>query len=212
MMTTRILEEDSFHRSIINECHQGQNYAIIQQEKERGEWVITNHIMLPKTLISSIVNLQLNQLPKKLASESEGSQKEDERVVDEKALSADVRKIFFNYDSDCIPLYENQEGLWREIEHLESFWGIDSIKSPSNHQASQPAPTTVTQTAAEDATPIIDHRELPSYSQDIFVLDTPPVNNCLAPKKRRLDSSPRLERQQSKQKDMAQRILFEDTF
>lgn len=209
-MATRIIQDDSFHRSITNECHQSKNYAIIQQEKERGEWVTSNHIMLPKTLINYIAALQPTQIQRDLASQREGKENKDEELVDEKSLSEDVRKIFFNYDSDCVPLYENQEGLWREIEQLESFWGIESIKSPDT-QSSQPLHI-IQQTPGDERTPNVEQRDIPSYTQDLFLLDTPPVNNCLAPKKRRLVLSPQFKRLQSNQKDATQRILFEDSF
>lgn len=130
-MTTRILNEDTLHRTIIHECHQGNNYAIIQQEKQKDDWITENHIMIPKYMISFMAELQLKQLRKESLRTVDGDTSiENQQVVDEKELPEDLRKLLFRYDSECIPFYENQEGVWQEMEMLESFWGIETIKSP----------------------------------------------------------------------------------
>ena len=45
-----------------------------------------------------------------------------EFVFDPDTLDEGVRKIFYDYDVKEIPLYENQEGYWRDLELVESIW------------------------------------------------------------------------------------------
>ena len=43
----------------------------------------------------------------------------------------EYENFFYNYDVKEIPLYENQEGYWRDLELVESIWKMKSdIESP----------------------------------------------------------------------------------
>ena len=53
-----------------------------------------------------------------------------EFIFDTFVLEANVRKIFYDYDLKEIPLYENQEGYWRDLERIEALWKIPNIDSP----------------------------------------------------------------------------------
>ena len=54
-----------------------------------------------------------------------------EFVFDPDTLDEGVRKIFYDYDVKEIPLYENQEGYWRDLELVESIWKMKpDIESP----------------------------------------------------------------------------------
>lgn len=211
-MLTRIFQEDSFHRTIIHECHQGKNFAIIQQEKERDEWTIQNHIMLPKHLVTYLVELQLRQMRE---SETTGfdDAEEKEKTIDEKTLPENIRKLLFRYDSDCIPLYENQEGVWREMELLESFWGINTINSPVENVRS-PAlfePLITTTDELSNPTPTTDQASVRKAAvADDNLTETPPVNSCFAPKKRRTNCSYLPFLQSSNGSEISQRLLFKE--
>ena len=45
-----------------------------------------------------------------------------EFVFDPDTLNDGVQKFSYNYDVKKIPLYENQEGDWRDLEMVESIW------------------------------------------------------------------------------------------
>ena len=90
-------------------------------------------------------------------------------------------KILYDYNIKEIPLYENQERYWRDLEIIKSFWQnpispeSPDIATQSNSPLSVSAPTPSTPNVAEIS--IIASSGL----------DTPPVGLCFAPKKRKPD-------------------------
>ena len=54
-----------------------------------------------------------------------------EFAFDPDTLDDGVRKFFYDYDVKEIPLYENQEGYWRDLELVENIRKMKSdIESP----------------------------------------------------------------------------------
>ena len=84
-----------------------------------------------------------------------------------------------------IPLYENQEGYWRNLELDESIWKMKpDIESPETF--SEPSsPTMVHDTIACLPENIPENK--PDDNSSSRSLATPPVSKCFAPKKRRID-------------------------
>ena len=98
-------------------------------------------------------------------------------------LEESPRKIFFRYDCDSIPLYENQEGLICDYAEREGYWDIQTTNSSPDS------------TVLDQVTPIspILASELSSGTQnsiatvvDLATPETPPVSACYAPKKRKI--------------------------
>ena len=107
-----------------------------------------------------------------------------EFLFDTSVLEANVRKIFYDYDLKEIPLYENQEGYWRDLESIEALWKIPNIDSPDceindseNYMNFPPeTPTTPVFRSVDDLN-----------CSDGQV--TPPACRCLASKKKLVSNS-----------------------
>ena len=54
-----------------------------------------------------------------------------EIIFDPMVLEENVQKILHDYDIKDIPIYENQEGYWRDLEMIESLW---KLPVTSHHQ------------------------------------------------------------------------------
>ena len=55
-----------------------------------------------------------------------------EFIFDWNVLGDDIR-IFYDYDVQEVPIYENQEEYWQDLELIENFWKIPSnIESPDS--------------------------------------------------------------------------------
>ena len=108
-----------------------------------------------------------------------------EFVFDPDALDDGVRKIFYDYDVKEIPLYESQEGYWRDLELVESIWKVKpDIVSPETF-SEPPTPAMVQYTIA--CTSENKPEDKPHDVSSSGSLETPPVSKCFAPKKRRID-------------------------
>ena len=104
-----------------------------------------------------------------------------EFVFNPETIDENVRKILFDYDIKEIPLYENQEGYWRDLEIIDSFWRIPT--SPES-----PDFTTRSNSPQPDSTPTPSTSEVAEVSIIASSsVETPPVSLCFAPKKRKLD-------------------------
>ena len=104
-----------------------------------------------------------------------------EFVFNPDTLDDGVRKLVRDYDVKQIPLYENQEGYWRDLELVESIWkNKPEIESPETF--SEP-PTTAMVHDTFACTP--ENRQVGVSSTGS--LATPHVSKCFAPKRRRID-------------------------
>ena len=108
-----------------------------------------------------------------------------EFAFDPNTLDDGVQKTFYDYGVTEIPLYENQEGNWRDLELVESIWkmkpDIESLETFSE----PPTPAMAHDTIA--CTPENKPENKPVDVSSSGSLATPPVSKCFAPKKRRID-------------------------
>ena len=100
-----------------------------------------------------------------------------EFLLNPETIDENVRQILYAYDIKEIPLYENQEGYWRELEIIDSFGGL------------QPAMTAQPNSPLPDSTPTPSTPEVAEVSIIASSSHEPPVSLCFAPKKRRIDSN-----------------------
>ena len=104
-----------------------------------------------------------------------------EFVFNPETIDESVRQILHDYDIKEIPLYENQEGYWRDLEIIDSFWRIPN--SPESSDI-----TTWSNSPLPDSTPTPSTPEVAEVSLIASSsLETPPVSLCFAPKKQKLD-------------------------
>ena len=105
-----------------------------------------------------------------------------EFIFDSSVLRDDVRRIFYDYDVQEIPIYDNQEEYWQELELIENFWkfpaSIESSDSTIINLENSITSTVITASVIKT----------PKCSRLVAIngLETPPVSACLAPKKHKL--------------------------
>ena len=117
-------------RTIAYETYRKQTVIIVQQ---LDEWFTVNHMAVPIVIFDFF---QSTRFEKGLIKGAQYlldfiTSYVREFVFDPDTLDDGVRKFFYNSDLKEIPLYENQEGYWRDIELVESIWKMKpDIESP----------------------------------------------------------------------------------
>ena len=119
-------------RTIAYETYRKETIVIIEQGWTNDTWVTSNHMSLQVVMLDFIQSFCFEKALLK------GSQYTldfltnytREFIFDTSVLEANVRKIFYDYDLKEIPLYENQEGYWRDLERIEALWKIPNIDCP----------------------------------------------------------------------------------
>ena len=178
--------EKSFEkRTIAYETYRKEIILIIEQGCTNDTWVTSNHMSLPVVMLDFIQSFRSEKALLKGPQYTLDfvTNYTREFIFDTSVLEANVRKIFYDYDLKEIPLYENQEGYWRDLEKIEALWKIPNIDSPDceindseNYLNFSPeTPTTPVFRSVDDLN-----------CSDSQV--TPPACRCLATKKRKLVS------------------------
>ena len=171
-------------RSIANETYKKQKVVIVKQELRDKEWIKINHMALPIVFFDYIQSLRFYKALMKGAQYTINhvTGYVREFVFNPETIDEIVRKILYEYDIKEIPLYETQEGYWREVEIINSFWRITtSPESPDiTTRSNSPLPDSSTPTSS---TPEVAQVSIIASSS----LETPPVSLCFAPKKQKLN-------------------------
>ena len=131
---TIILKEEANPdlRTIAYEPYKKEKVVIVKQELRDNEWITINHMTLPIVIFDYIQSFRFEKALLK------GAQYTIEQVTgyitefffNSETIDENVRKTLYDYDIKKIPLYENQEGYWRDLEIIDSFWRIP--KSPES--------------------------------------------------------------------------------
>ena len=165
--------------------HYGKNtVSIIEQKFGNHQWTPGKHFNLPMSLIDKIQILRVEAaiLEKQGFAPASREKIEEEYAFDFSILYPTFRKILYDYENANVPLYENQPRYWDEIETLESVWHM-KMSSDSPDSSTQNAIFTPTIDFPVDNldTPRSEDHKSPR------LFDTPPVEFCYAPKKRKLE-------------------------
>ena len=174
-------------RTIAYETYRKQTVIIVQQDYQLDEWVTVNHMAVPIVISDFIQSIRFEKGLMKGAKYLLDfvTSYVREFVFDPDTLDDGLRNFFYDYDVKEIPLYENQEGYWRDLELVESIWKMKpDIESPETFSA-PPTPAMVHDTIA--CTPENKPKNKPDDVSSSGSLATPPVSKCFAPKKRRID-------------------------
>ena len=170
-------------RTIAYETYKKEKVVIVRQELRDKEWITINHMALPIVVFDYIQSFRFEKALMKGAQYTidHVTGYVREFVLNPETIDENVRKILYDYDIKEIPLCENQEGYWRDLEIIDSFWRIPtSPESPDN--------TTRSNSPLPDSTPTPSTPEVAEVSIIASSsLETPPVSLCFAPKKRKLD-------------------------
>ena len=191
-MATDYLEikkaNDCQTRTLVRMCHNYKNITLVKEtfDDKTGLWRSENSFILPIKFIKPISDytkqhdiFQLTRTPEKnsVLAESPYSPRyygcitpiKLKRGSDVKTLSKRTRKLFADYDNDCIEIWENQLGQLEEVEQISEFWAFDQ---------SQPDPETIK--TPEKQLPLLSNK----FSDDLDLDETPPSCLCYAPAKK----------------------------
>ena len=170
-------------RTIAYETYKKENFVIVKQELRDNDWITINHMALPIVIFDYIQSFRFEKALMKRAQYTieHVTGYKREFVFNPETIDENVRKILYDYDIKEIPLYENQEGYWRDLEIIDSFWRIP--KSPESPDITTRSNSPLPDSTPAPSTPKVAEVSIISSSS----LETPTVSLCFAPKKRKLD-------------------------
>ena len=173
-------------RIIAYKTHRKETIVINEQVLTNDRWVISNHLSPPVVMLDFIQSFRFEKALIKGYQYTLDcvTNYTREFIFDTSVLEVNIRKIFYDYDSKEIPLYENQDGYWRDLEGIEALWktpNIDShdceINDSENYLNFPPDTPTIPVFRSVDGLNCSDSKV------------TPPACRFLAPKKRKLISN-----------------------
>ena len=170
-------------RTVAYETYKKEKVVIFKQELRDNEWITINHMALPIVIFDYIQSFRFEK------ALMQGAQYTIDHVTgyvrkfvfNPETIDENVRKILYDYDIKEIPLYENQEGYWRDLEIIDSFWRIP--KSPESPDITSRSNSPLPDSTPTPSTPKVAEVSIIASSG----LETPPVSFCYAPNKRKLD-------------------------
>ena len=163
-------------------CHNFKNIVLVQEsfDDKTELWHVKNSFIVPVNYIEPILEytkqndlFQLTKTPKKLLRQEDSPYAHryygcitpiQTKKQDVKKLAKRTRKIFADYDPDCIEIWENQLGQL-EVEQISGFWDFD--QSPCD------------ETKTPESLPL-----LANFSDDVSINETPPLTNAMPPSRR----------------------------
>ena len=113
-------------RTIAYETYKKEKVVIVKQELRDNEWSTINHMALPIVIFDYIQSFRFEKALMKGAQYTidHFTGYVREFFFNPETIDENVRKILYDYDIKETPLYENQEGYWRDLELIDSFWRI----------------------------------------------------------------------------------------
>ena len=133
-------------RTIAYETCKKEKVVIVKQELRDKEWITINHMALPIVIFDYIQSFRFEKALTK------GAQYTIDHVTgyirkfvfNPETIDGNVRKILYDYDIKEIPLYENQEGYWKDLQIIDSFWRITtSPESPITTRSNSSLPNLI---------------------------------------------------------------------
>ena len=166
-------------RTIAYETYRKQTVIIVQQDCQLDERVTVNHMAVPIVIFDFVQSFRFEKRAQYLLDFVTSYVREF--VFNPDTLDEGVRKIVYDYELKEIPLYENRDGYWRDLELVESIWNMKpDIESPETF--SEPPTSAIVRD-----TIVCTPENKPNDVLRSGSLATPPVSKCFAPKKRRND-------------------------
>ena len=164
------------------ETYKKEKVVIVKQEL-RDEWITITHMALPIVIFDYIQSFRFEKVLMKGAQYTieHVTGYVREFVLNPETIDENVRETLYDYDIKEIPLYENQEGYWRDLEIIDSFWRIR--KSPKSPDITTRSNSPLPDSTPTPSTPKVAEVSIIASSS----LETPPVSFCFALKKRKLD-------------------------
>ena len=153
---------------------------------QNEERTTKNHIKLPNYLIDHIDLLRQNRkrMYEICTIHESYPALEKTEIRDTTSLEQSPRKILLLYDCEARPLYENQEGCFRDYAEREAYLDIPTAMSPESFVRGAVS-TPEQSTSYSDAWVSSSVETIDLVTPDL-IQGTPPNAGCYAPKKRKL--------------------------
>ena len=130
-------------RILVRMSHNFKSIVLVREnfDDKTELWHTKNSFIIPVNYIEPILDytkqndlFQLTKTPEKLSRQEESPYALryygcitpiQTRKQNVKKLSKRTRKLFADYDHDCIEIWENQLGQLEEVEQISGFWNFD---------------------------------------------------------------------------------------
>ena len=170
-------------RTLARLCHNCKNIVLVKEsfDDQTELWHTKNSFIVPVNYIEPILEYTKQNDLSHLTKTPEKSPRQEEspyahryygcitpiqtKKQDVKKLAKRTRKLFADYDHECIEIWENQLGQL-EVEQISGFWNFD--QSPSE------------ETKTPESLPLLVN----NFSDDVNIDETPPLSQCYAPVKK----------------------------
>ena len=167
-MSVKILSESAIsrERTLVYQTLYENFVVLIQQKKIGDVWTVYQHCLIPKLFINAIAALPNKTEPSESSIITSGGFLPPKTTPafknhDVDTLTDEVRRIFFRYDCECVPLSENQLGVYRACDELADMWGLKSAPDSPASLTSEPV------TPAVDPSPTVTPTPSPSLFAEI---------------------------------------------
>ena len=144
-----------------------ENFVVLIQQKKIGDvWTVYQHCLIPKLFINAIAVLPNKTEPSESSIITSGGLLPPKTTPvfenhDVDTLTDEVRRIFYRYDCECVPLCENQLGVYRACDELADMWGLKSAPDSPTSLTSVPVKPAV------DPSPTVTPTPSPSLFAEI---------------------------------------------
>ena len=180
-MSVKILAESeaSWERTLVYQTVYENFVVLVQQRKQDDVWHVYHHCLLPKLLINAIAALPEKTDPSESTIITSGGHLPATVLpafqdCNMDTLPDEIKRIFYRYDCDCVPLFENQLGAYQVCDDLGNLWGIKtSPSSPDSETTLASLPTT----PAVDPSPAVTPTPSPSLFAGIHNNNNNSPNN-----------------------------------
>ena len=169
-MSVKILSESeiSRERTLVYQTLYKNFVVLIQQKKIGNVWTVNQHCLNPKLFINAIAALPNKTEPSESSIITSGGFLPPKTTPafenpDVDTFTDEVRKIFYRYDCECVPLCETQLGVYGACDEFADLW---ELMSAPDSPASQ-TPTSEPVTPAVDPSPTVTPTPSPSLFAEI---------------------------------------------
>ena len=176
-------EANPILKTIAYETYKKEKVVIVKQELRGKEWIKISHMALPIVVFDYIRSFRFEKALMKGARYTidHVTGYVREFVFNPETIDENVRNILMTMISKRLFYKKNQEGYWRKLEIIDSFWRIPT--SPES-----PDITTWSNSPLPESTPFPSTPEVAEVSIVArSSLETPPVSLFFASKKQKLD-------------------------
>ena len=167
-------------RTHVRMCHNFENIVLVKEsfDDKTELWHTKNSFFVPVNYIEPILEYKKQNDLFHLAKTPEKLLQEESPYAhryygcnipikqDVKKLAKPTRKLFADYDHDCIEIWEYQLGQLAEFEKKSGFWNFD--RSPREETKTPESPSLLANNSFDD----------------VRINETPPLSQCYAPVKK----------------------------